>query len=95
MTCTYNLCKQRLRYISNYMCNVNHLTLHTTTTQPADCICHFDFVVSVPDTEWHIETSGGSKLTYFKGLSLQQVIDSFYESNDKNDHIVSIKNLAH
>ena len=52
-------------------------------------------VVSVPDTEWHIETSEGSKLTYFKGLSLQQVIDSFYESNDKNDHIVSIKNLAH
>ena len=61
----------------------------------ASCSNPVEAVVSVPDTEWHIETSEGSKLTYFKGLSLQQVIDSFYESNDKNDHIVSIKNLAH
>ena len=51
-------------------------------------------VVSVP-TEWYIETSGGAKVTYFKGLTLQEVIDSFYEGNESGDQIVKIKNLAH
>lgn len=50
-------------------------------------------VVSLP-SEWEIRTLDGAKAIFHKGLSLNEVIESF-TTDRPNDEIISIRNLAH